>query len=130
MRRYFNVSNVFCFGNFVGLISGVRYVGNLFGISNLFGSLVVGFIISSYNIKVVVCDCTGMRALVVLMYYCAISCYNIKVVVCDCTGMRALVVLMYYCAISTLSGRRGPRYPSAKEADVIGVLSLCAIELG
>ena len=103
MRRYFNVSNVFCFGNFVGLISGVRYVGNLFGISNLFGSLVVGFIISSYNIKVVVCDCTGMRA---------------------------LVVLMYYCAIFTLSGRRGPRYPSAKEADVIGVLSLCAIELG
>ena len=113
MRRYFNV---FRFGNFVGLISGVRYVGNLFGISNLFGSLVVGFI--------------GMRALVVLMYYCAISCYNIKVVVCDCTGMRALVVLMYYCAIFTLSGRRGPRYPSAKEADVIGVLSLCAIELG
>ena len=103
MRRYFNVSNVFRFGNFVGLISGVRYVGNLFGISNLFGSLVVGFIISSYNIKVVVCDCTGMRA---------------------------LVVLMYYCAISTLSGRRGPRYPSAKEADVIGVLSLCTIELG
>ena len=106
MRRYFNVSNVFRFGNFVGLISGVRYVGNLFGISNLFGSLVV------------------------LMYYCAISCYNIKVVVCDCTGMRALVVLMYYCAIFTLSGRRGPRYPSAKEADVIGVLSLCTIELG